>query len=393
TNLYNLGDVKEELTTSVAKQVASPRLSENRLLILDCSSPLPSSTCFAKSSRYPYIAVGVGRLGGNPTDKDKDNLRDTRGPTTRSKTKTMKQSVSSLSSGIKENLEQSELEAASKWVAVRVKFLFITSPLITLVLPSSKSWELCFYYLTLVNCYPLMRLTYWCQTSQNLLCCSQLSVIMAEDKVITLGPNELPNLVSSSCLDDHNYLQWAQYIHTILKGRKKLSHIEGNDPPRNDPKFSHYDMAMELYDSINKPELYVLFLCSEIWENLIETYSIKKDSAACYNIESKIFNTRQGTLSIIEYYGALNGLWIELDQIFKFLHGLNFEYNPIRVQILGKEKLPSLFEEKVPQKDQPPKENPSQRVVVENTVHIANDQDIPRILATSFIERRKFLNE
>ncbi|RDX66945.1 hypothetical protein CR513_54233, partial [Mucuna pruriens] len=102
---------------------------------------------------------------------------------------------------------------------------------------SSKSWELYFCYLTLVNYYPLTRFTRWCETSQNPLCCSQPSVIMAKDKVIILGPNELPNLVSSYRLDDRNYLQWAQYIRTTLKGRKKLSHIEGNDPPRDDPKF------------------------------------------------------------------------------------------------------------------------------------------------------------
>ncbi|RDX81687.1 hypothetical protein CR513_37602, partial [Mucuna pruriens] len=64
---------------------------------------------------------------------------------------------------------------------------------------------------------------------------------MAKDKVITLGPNELPNLVSSYRLDDRNYLKWAQYIHTTLKGRKKLRHIEGNDPPRDDPKFEAWD--------------------------------------------------------------------------------------------------------------------------------------------------------
>ncbi|RDX77239.1 hypothetical protein CR513_42665, partial [Mucuna pruriens] len=59
----------------------------------------------------------------------------------------------------------------------------------------------------------------------------------SKDKVITLGPNELPNLVSSYRLDDRNYLQWAQYIRTNLKGCKKLRYIEGNDPPRDDPKF------------------------------------------------------------------------------------------------------------------------------------------------------------
>ncbi|RDY04467.1 hypothetical protein CR513_11818, partial [Mucuna pruriens] len=77
---------------------------------------------------------------------------------------------------------------------------------------------------------------------------------------------------------------------------------------------------------------------------------MKEDSTVCYDIESKIFNSRQGTLSVTEYYETLNG-----GRIFKFLHALNFEYDPIRVQILGKEKLPSLSEEKVLQKDQPPK--------------------------------------
>ncbi|RDX68040.1 hypothetical protein CR513_53015, partial [Mucuna pruriens] len=100
----------------------------------------------------------------------------------------------------------------------------------------------------------------------------------------------------------------------------------------------------------------------EIWENLIEIYSMKKDSTAYYDIESEIFNSRQGTFSVTEYYGTLK---IELDQyqgskmckadsiayigliergrIFKFLHGLNSKHDPIRVQILGKEKFPSLF--------------------------------------------------
>ncbi|RDY02474.1 hypothetical protein CR513_14062, partial [Mucuna pruriens] len=62
-----------------------------------------------------------------------------------------------------------------------------------------------------------------------------------KDKVITLGPNELSNLVSSYCLDGRNYLQLAQYIRTTLKERKKLSHIEGNGSPRDDPKFEAWD--------------------------------------------------------------------------------------------------------------------------------------------------------
>ncbi|RDY05100.1 hypothetical protein CR513_11095, partial [Mucuna pruriens] len=159
-----------------------------------------------------------------------------------------------------------------------------------------------------------------------------------------------------------------------LGDQMTLSHIIGNDPPRDDPTFEAWDDEDSLFmtwlwnsmtPEISQNYMFYSFV-PEIWENLIETYSMKKDSTACYDIESKIFNSRQGTLSIIEYYGTLNGLWIELDQyqgskmckadsiayiglvergrIFKFLHGLNSEYDPIQVQILSKEKLPSLSE-------------------------------------------------
>ncbi|RDX97059.1 hypothetical protein CR513_20216, partial [Mucuna pruriens] len=97
----------------------------------------------------------------------------------------------------------------------------------------------------------------------------------------------------------------------------------------------------------------------EIWENLIERYSMKKDFAACYDIESKIFNSRKGTLLVTDMvlrigYGSRLKMCkvdfiahtriVERRRIFKFLYGLNSEYDLIRVQILGKEKLPSLFE-------------------------------------------------
>ncbi|RDX69464.1 hypothetical protein CR513_51414, partial [Mucuna pruriens] len=65
---------------------------------------------------------------------------------------------------------------------------------------------------------------------------------------------------------------------------------------------------------------------------------MKKDSTAYYDIKSKIFNFRQETLSVIEYYGTLNELWIELDQYqgLKMCKGDSI--------ILGKEKLSSLSE-------------------------------------------------
>ena len=86
-----------------------------------------------------------------------------------------------------------------------------------------------------------------------------------------------------------------------------------------------------------------------------------------FELRTRILATKQGTLSIMECYNLLNGLWLEIDhyqdlkmkcvddtqtflnfiessKIFEFLAGLNAEFDPMRVQILGKERLPSLNE-------------------------------------------------
>ncbi|RDX96271.1 Gibberellin 3-beta-dioxygenase 1, partial [Mucuna pruriens] len=123
---------------------------------------------------------------------------------------------------------------------------------------------------------------------------------------------------------NHPYKIELEELHkqnvTCIKGHKKLSHIEGSDPPRDDPKFEVWDdedslIMTWLWNSMtSKISRNYMFYSSvrEIWENHIETYSMKKDFVACYDIESKIFNSKQGTLSVIEYYGTLNVLWIEL---------------------------------------------------------------------------------
>lgn len=80
---------------------------------------------------------------------------------------------------------------------------------------------------------------------------------------------------------------------------------------------------------------------------------MKQDISVCYELKTKIFNTKQGTLYVTYYHGTLSGFWIELNKyqnlkmecnetttmaefiesnrIFEFLLGLNLEYDPIRV--------------------------------------------------------------
>ncbi|XLR58188.1 hypothetical protein S83_008860 [Arachis hypogaea] len=137
-----------------------------------------------------------------------------------------------------------------------------------------------------------------------------------------VSPNDLPVLQGLYHFDGRNYLQWSQLVRTTLKGRKKLNHLERNPPATTYPKYEAWDdedalIMTWLWNSMT-PEIsrnYMFFpTASEIWNNLSQAYSMKKDIATCYEIEKQIFNTKQGSLSVTDYYGMLNRLWIELDQ-------------------------------------------------------------------------------
>ncbi|KAL0406119.1 UNVERIFIED_CONTAM: hypothetical protein Slati_3925800 [Sesamum latifolium] len=105
----------------------------------------------------------------------------------------------------------------------------------------------------------------------------------------------------------------------------------------------------------------------EIWESVRQTYSKMKDAALMYEIKTKVSSSKQGTLSVTEYYNMMKSFWLELvhyqsikmkctdnvvmlkdfvekDRIFEFIAGLNAEFDQIHIQILGRETLPSLSE-------------------------------------------------
>jgi len=110
-----------------------------------------------------------------------------------------------------------------------------------------------------------------------------------------------------------------------------------------------------------------LVTAKDIWDAVRQTYSKVKDTALIYEIKTKLSITKQGNMMVIEYYNTMKSFWLELDyyqdfkmqcnddavilknyvereRIFEFLAGLNIEFDQIRVQILGKESLPSLNE-------------------------------------------------
>jgi len=112
-----------------------------------------------------------------------------------------------------------------------------------------------------------------------------------------------------------------------------------------------------------------LFLCmtKEIWDAAVQTYSKVENSALKYDLKQQIHRLTEGDWLVATYFHKLCNLWQELDHyqklqpecaadaikikkmieeecIYEFFGGLNSKYDPVRVQIFGKEPLPSLQE-------------------------------------------------
>jgi len=119
-----------------------------------------------------------------------------------------------------------------------------------------------------------------------------------------VSPNALPTLPSSYRLNVPNYLQWARLVEVTLKGFSLLSHIKGNAPPKTDRHFQTWDVEDSLIitwlllSMTPKIGFNCMFFSTarEIWENLAETYSVKKGHIERFEIESKLFKTKQGSL-------------------------------------------------------------------------------------------------
>ena len=189
----------------------------------------------------------------------------------------------------------------------------------------------------------------------------------------TVSTGDLQNIQASYRLNGKNYLKWSQLVRTFLKGKGKLGHLLGIGPSKEDPKFDAWDehdsMVMSWLWNFMLPEIsdIVMFLntAKEIWDAVKEAYNKVHDAARIYETKTKLSATKQGARSATEYSNPLQGLWQEMDhyqciqmrcpddavilkrfikkeRIYDFLAGLNEEFDAVRLQILGKEDLPSL---------------------------------------------------
>ncbi|KAJ1375255.1 Retrotransposon gag domain [Sesbania bispinosa] len=179
-------------------------------------------------------------------------------------------------------------------------------------------------------------------------------------------PGELQNIHSAYRLNGRNYLKWAQLVRIVLKGKGKLSHLTESGPKQEDPKFTTWDEEDSMIPEISDTCMF-LNSAKEIWDAVEQTYSKAKDAAQVYEVKVKTLAAKQGNKTVTEYANQLKSLWMELDhyrvikakctedstllkeyieqdRVYDFLVGLNPEFDQVRIQILGKQKVPCFNE-------------------------------------------------
>ena len=178
------------------------------------------------------------------------------------------------------------------------------------------------------------------------------------------GTLVLPKMPLDGIFSGFNLLQWRQYVTTTLKGRL-MRHLEENRPPLSDPTYYNW-LDVEgvvhrwLLDSIS-PSVKGAFLALDsaktVWEAVLDSHSKKHNIATLYELVHWASNLRQGDRLVLDYSNELTTLWAEIDhymppdptsvdckytlqlRVFKFLMGLNPEYEQLRGQLIHQETL------------------------------------------------------
>ncbi|GAV86565.1 UBN2_3 domain-containing protein [Cephalotus follicularis] len=181
--------------------------------------------------------------------------------------------------------------------------------------------------------------------------------------------------ISPMKFDGTNYLAWSKAYMISVRANKLARYFTGKticpkDEEGEEKWLSEDALVMSwLLHSIKpalSPQYMMIDSAKDIWEAIARQYSHRNNYAQAYEIRQKIKELKQGELSFATYYSAMTYLWQQLDsyrtfrhitasddllafqsdiekeQVYDFLGGLNSEYDPIRIQILGRESFPTL---------------------------------------------------
>ncbi|RVW20593.1 hypothetical protein CK203_115255 [Vitis vinifera] len=140
-------------------------------------------------------------------------------------------------------------------------------------------------------------------------------------KINTLSiNNENPTLqIATSKLKGRNFMERSRSVKISLKSKGKVKYVMGTaKPPAEDGlEYEVWDaedsMVMSWLPHSMQPEISKTYLflttAEDIWEAVSKTYSKVGVSSQIIEVKRHIFNTKQGSSTVTEYYNALKGLW------------------------------------------------------------------------------------
>ncbi|CAN0888003.1 hypothetical protein LINGRAHAP2_LOCUS15732 [Linum grandiflorum] len=178
-------------------------------------------------------------------------------------------------------------------------------------------------------------------------------------------------------LDDTNYLHWSSSVRIFISGRGKAGYLLRTTKKlaETDPNFEQWDNNDHLVRgwliSTMIPKIGEIYLlhpsAKSIWDHAKKTYSTVDNSSALLEIETKLYDLKQGSMSVNDYYNSLSHYWMQLDgyetqdwkdpddgelcrkfvnkkRTLHFLLGLNHDLDDVRGRVMATKPFPELEE-------------------------------------------------
>lgn len=178
-------------------------------------------------------------------------------------------------------------------------------------------------------------------------------------------------------LNGDNLLRLSQSVRMYIRGQGKIGYITGEKkaPSDKDPLYSAWDaensMVMTWLVNSMEEEISSNNMCyptaKELWDNVSQMYSDLGHQSQVFELTLKLGHIHQGNDSVTKYFNSLKKVWQDLDlfntyerkstedcnhhkktvedsRIYKFLAGLNVEFDEVRGKIIGRSPLSSIGE-------------------------------------------------
>ena len=154
----------------------------------------------------------------------------------------------------------------------------------------------------------------------------------------------------------------------ILRGQRLNHHLTNQPPCSKDPSYACWRkeedtiqlwLLENLSPKISDRYLYMKTV-ETLWEKARQAHSKEHDESQIYRLVQKSILLMQGDRSVTEYAGELECIWSEIDhyrpvlnldseerkytvknRLYKFLIGLDSEYETLVNQILARKKVPN----------------------------------------------------